>query len=240
MSDPEGFISRWSRRKRAVSDAETPAEIPDEQAADAQSDSGAGNADALPVSGATKEKEQDEPRFDISTLPSIESITAGTDIRAFLLPGVPPALTKAALRRAWVVDPKIRDFIEMAENQWDFTVTGGAPGFDLSPPTGDLRQLLAQVLPSSPEEKAEEKERPPANREVAALTQPESEAHRKVTDAIPEASSSTRPEEPRPTSDVSMSNSEDPTHDDAASQKNSASRHDAHPPRRSHGRAMPR
>jgi hypothetical protein len=30
-------------------------------------------------------------------------------------------MTVAALRRAWVSDPVIRDFIGIAENQWDFT-----------------------------------------------------------------------------------------------------------------------
>ena len=37
------------------------------------------------------------------------SITAATDIRAFLAPGVPAELTRAALRRAWTADPAIRD-----------------------------------------------------------------------------------------------------------------------------------
>ena len=48
------------------------------------------------------------------------TITAETDIRAFLQKGVPAQLTRAALRRAWVADPNIRNFREIAENQWDF------------------------------------------------------------------------------------------------------------------------
>ena len=62
-------------------------------------------------------------------LPPIESITAATDIRAFLAPGVPEELTRAALRRVWVTDPTIRDFVGLAENQWDFTNPDGVPGF---------------------------------------------------------------------------------------------------------------
>ncbi len=52
-----------------------------------------------------------------------------SDIRAFLEKGVPVALTKAALRRAWTADPAIRDFMRIAENQWDFTDPTSIPGF---------------------------------------------------------------------------------------------------------------
>jgi Protein of unknown function (DUF3306) len=69
------------------------------------------------------------PDFDLSTLPSLESITAATDIRPFLAPGVPQALRSAALRRAWSADPAIRDFVGLAENAWDFTAPGAIAGF---------------------------------------------------------------------------------------------------------------
>jgi len=62
-------------------------------------------------------------------LPPLQSITAGTDIRSFLDSNVPPELTKAALRRAWATDPAIRDFIGIAENQWDFNDPTAMPGF---------------------------------------------------------------------------------------------------------------
>jgi len=52
-------------------------------------------------------------------LPSVDTITVDTDIRAFLKSRVPAELTRAALRRAWSSDPAIRDFIGIAENQWD-------------------------------------------------------------------------------------------------------------------------
>jgi hypothetical protein len=55
-----------------------------------------------------------------TVLPPIESIGAESDIRCFLAPGVPAELTRAALRRAWVVDPAIRDFVGLSENSWDF------------------------------------------------------------------------------------------------------------------------
>jgi len=67
--------------------------------------------------------------LEASRLPPIESITADSDVTAFLEPGVPAELTRAALRRAWAIDPSIRDFIGIAENQWDFNDPNGIPGF---------------------------------------------------------------------------------------------------------------
>src|SRR6266478_4251411 len=65
-----------------------------------------------------------------SPAPSIAAvITADTDIHIFLQTGVPAKLTEAALRRAWMTDPAIRDFIGIAENQWDFTDPTTIPGF---------------------------------------------------------------------------------------------------------------
>jgi len=69
------------------------------------------------------------PAFDPASLPPLHSITAGTDIRSFLGSNVPLDLTKAALRRAWVTDPAIRDFIGIAESQWDFNDPTAMPGF---------------------------------------------------------------------------------------------------------------
>ena len=51
-----------------------------------------------------------------ANLPPIEAIGPDSDIRPFLDPGVPLLLTQAALRRAWVTDPAIRDFIGPSEN----------------------------------------------------------------------------------------------------------------------------
>ena len=47
--------------------------------------------------------------FDAASLPAIDSIGAGSDIRAFLEVGVPADLTRAALRRVWLTDPAIRE-----------------------------------------------------------------------------------------------------------------------------------
>jgi hypothetical protein len=98
------------------------------------------------------EKDSDGPRLDLALLPPIESITAHTDIRAFLAPGVPRELAAAALRRAWSVDPAIRDFVGLAEYAWDFNTPGSMPGFGPLEMTNDLRQVVARVLGDSPAE----------------------------------------------------------------------------------------
>ena len=84
--------------------------------------------------------------FDLTKLPPIESITAESDIRAFLAPGVPLELTRAALRRAWAADPKIRDFIGLSENAWDFNAPGAIHGFGPLEMTDELRDRIAQMV----------------------------------------------------------------------------------------------
>ena len=108
-------------------------------------------------------------------MPSIDSIVAGTDIRAFLQKGVPAELTKAALRRAWTTDPAIRDFIEIAENQWDFTDPTSIPGFGPLRASDDVRQLVSQAmgkLPESPPPAALTEEGPEENRNRPSATAP--------------------------------------------------------------------
>jgi hypothetical protein len=63
-----------------------------------------------------------------------------------LTSGVPAELTRAALRQAWANDPAIRDFIGIAENQWDFNDPNAIPGFGPLSGTDDMPALLAQAL----------------------------------------------------------------------------------------------
>jgi hypothetical protein len=86
------------------------------------------------------------PAVDVASLPPVESITAESDIRAFLAPGIPPELTRAALRRAWVADPKIREFIGLSENSWDFNAAGAIPGFGPLEMTDELRRRITQFV----------------------------------------------------------------------------------------------
>jgi hypothetical protein len=147
MSEPEDFLSRWSRRKREVAE-EAAAESAKPDLENAANNPAGENA-AKPQTAESEAAEAAEPVFDISKLPSIDEITAETDIRPFLSAGVPAHLTQAALRKLWVTDPKIRDFIEIAENQWDFNA-GNIPGFDYSLPE-NAKELVAQIFSKAAE-----------------------------------------------------------------------------------------
>jgi hypothetical protein len=146
----EGFLARWARRKRQAAEQKR-APQPTEQATgehvpEAQAESGRSHPGTAEAARPALPGDADAAPFDVSKLPSLESITADTDIAAFLGPGVPAELTRAALRRAWVADPKIRDFVGIAENQWDFTVPGGAPGFGPLESTEEIRRLAARIV----------------------------------------------------------------------------------------------
>ncbi|HET6943374.1 MAG TPA: DUF3306 domain-containing protein [Sphingomicrobium sp.] len=145
MTEPGNFILRWARLKResdiehkidtsqngsAIEPKEAVLVRPEATVAQPQ-------IDAAPV----------EP-FDPSGLPSIEAITANTDVRGFLQSRVPAELTRAALRQAWTSDPAIRDFIGIAENQWDFNDPNAIPGFGPLGVTGNEPAILTQVLAS--------------------------------------------------------------------------------------------
>jgi len=138
MSDDEGILARWSQRKRGAT------AIPHD--AKKREGAGTGNAPEAPTttSPASPPLEIGLP-FDPTSLPPIESIGAGSDIRAFLAAGVPMELTRAALRRAWSTDPAIRDFIGLSENSWDFNAPGGVPGFG-SLTAEEARGLLTRAL----------------------------------------------------------------------------------------------
>lgn len=135
MSDDEGFLARWSRRKRKAAQAASAQPRPESAAPDPAAD--ASTADIPPGEA--------QPLFDPASLPPIESIGAGSDIQPFLAAGVPADLTRAALRRAWAADPAIRDFIGLSENSWDFNAPGGVPGFG-TVQAEEVRRLLAQAM----------------------------------------------------------------------------------------------
>lgn len=140
MSDQEKFLTRWSRRKLEPVDAKVPAEPP--QAADAPP----AGEDAAKPAGAAQGETVPLPEFDLSKLPSLDSIGAESDIRAFLQAGVPSALRHAALRRAWSADPAIRDYIGPNENFWEGVGMDNVPGFGALDPSVDVKKLVAQVF----------------------------------------------------------------------------------------------
>ena len=129
MSEGETFLARWSRLKREQ-----------QAAAPSPADSGSPPDISETASVATPSA------VDRADLPAIESLGAGSDVSPFLSAGVAPELTQAALRNAWRADPAVRDFVEIADNQWDFNEAEAMPGFGALGATDQARTLVTQAL----------------------------------------------------------------------------------------------
>ncbi len=139
MTEPENFLKRWSKRKLAERDRSK-----DEHAANQHPpvEHDASAAEPPQIDGMVKASDE---TFGLADLPAIDSITANTDVTAFLRPGVPPDLTRAALRRAWTSDPAIRDFVGLVENGWDFNNPSAMAGFGAIT-ADEVAQLTSKII----------------------------------------------------------------------------------------------
>ena len=272
MSEPDNFLSRWSRRKReaeressdaaqrdsAVRSDRQPSHVQPSHE-QAQSVRRRESADPVPgnqpvetaaldsrvrgkdlaSTGSDSGDAAQKSEFDLSTLPPIESITSATDIRAFLQKGVPAELSRAALRRAWSADPAIRDFIGIAENQYDFATGSDIPGFgSLDMSADEVRKLVAEVFGEVPAASPEA----PAAIEKAPQTGPSQQASDSgpspQQDDVAAANQVQNVSGERPPADTESIVQRDKVY--TAAQQNSADpEYDPPPPRRSHGRAIP-
>jgi hypothetical protein len=144
--EPEGFLGRWSRRKRTAAlthpeaEPETPPEI-DPKAPEVEPE-----PEEVPEAAPPTLSEE-----ELAALPRIEDLVQGSDIRPFLRPGVPRALKNAALRRIWMLTPVIRDHQDPAvDYAWDWNTPGGVPGDGVAPSPERTAKMLKSLL--SPQE----------------------------------------------------------------------------------------
>jgi hypothetical protein len=141
------FLSRWSRLKKEARQAER--HPPADDAAQSRADP---LLEAPPPDEAVEAALTSE---EIAELPKIEEITAASDISAFLRRGVPDALRNAALRKAWTLDPAIRDFVgEARDYDYDWNTPGGVPGAGALAPEDDVAAMVRQVFGDSVPEDA--------------------------------------------------------------------------------------
>jgi hypothetical protein len=231
MSDPEGFLTRWSRRKREA--AEEPATVGEEAAAPSVEDAAAA---PLPIP-PPRAGEAREEAFDPASLPPIDSIGADTDLRPFFAPGVPAQLLHAALRRAWTSDPMIRDFVGLSENAWDFNA-GAIPGFGPLDATGEIGRVVANSF----DDAGRVLERP-AEPPASSTAQPP--ASTRLSDSADKARQKTGQDEPAATKDETekieavADTSLRPEVDIAVQHKADAPQYTPLPIRRAHGGALP-
>jgi hypothetical protein len=215
VTEASNVLRRWARRKQQAKTA------PRSEATSTGIESAA--------SQTSSNAEKNEP-FDPASLPSVDAIDAGTDIIAFLQSGVPAELTRAALRRAWTSDPAIRDFIGIAENQWDFNDPNGIPGFGPLGTTEDPIARLSQVsrsLRKMPDLLA--KERSPLARNANVVQSEEPAADQRAREGTGELHSSRVSSD-----DIRKVHVEAPNEDAAVGQ------YDASRGGRRHGSALPR
>jgi hypothetical protein len=181
VTDPADFLSRWSRRKRAsaatvrarsggrkscrsCAGIEIGRQVPMQSPASQERNR---NSRALPKS------KPEEPAFDISQLPPIESITAETDIRAFLdaracrprnAPGrAAPGLVRRSERSA--------TSSRSPRTKWISTRQREILGFDFSAPSGDIKRMAADIYGKLPASESEANAQPattPAHEAVPA------------------------------------------------------------------------
>jgi hypothetical protein len=128
--DDKSFLSRWSQRKQEAKQPDRDVPAPD------------ADAPAAPVA-----ESETEPEFDLSSLPKLEDLTSTTDITAFLRKGVPESLRNAALRKAWALDPAIRNYVNPAlDYAYDWNTPGGVPGSSEIGAGMDVARLVSQIM----------------------------------------------------------------------------------------------
>ena len=143
-AEKEGFLSRWSRRKRDAVEQPLAEAAPDAPLAEGTLPEAP--AEDQPPPARTACPIPEVPEIDPASLPPVESLTIESDFGQFLRPGVPTLLRNAALRRMWSLDPAIRDYIGPVDYQWDFNTPGGLPFGFSNELIGDVSKLLAQAI----------------------------------------------------------------------------------------------
>lgn len=122
------FLDRWAKRKQAVQHEQAIAQPLVE----------------TPPSNLPSENDESLP------LPSLDDILPGRDVSAFFQKHVPEALRAAALRKVWMTDPDIRDFIEMADYQLDYANPDSIPGWSSSIEGIDLKGMVEKIFNNAP------------------------------------------------------------------------------------------
>jgi hypothetical protein len=205
MSDEDDFLARWSRRKRAARSGEV------EPEAEAE-------AKAAERRAPEPEPAASEPA---EPLPSLDDLTAESDLAAFLREGVPAALRNAAMRKMWSLDPVVRDYVGPSEYAWDFNRPGSMAGFGAlgtRPSIAGLLSTARRVLPDASSRPAQEPEAPP----------------RQAADDAPEQDAGAPPDPGRP-AEPEAGAAPAETERQAAPEASPRT-----PPRPRHGRALPR
>jgi hypothetical protein len=132
----EGFLSRWSRRKREGEPEEQPAPLPAAPATE---------------SAAPAATEAPEPEVEMVEPPSLDLIDKDFDLASWLKQNVPEAWKLAAMRRAWENDPAIANFENPARDYaLDWNTPGGAPGYGPLTESDNVAEMVRGIFGEQP------------------------------------------------------------------------------------------
>jgi hypothetical protein len=133
----EGFLSRWSRRKRgAEPDGDKGVEtLPAEQ-----------TAAEVPA-----EADAAQPEPELVEPPSLDLIDKDFDLASWLKQNVPETWKLAAMRRAWENDPAIANYENPARDYaLDWNTPGGAPGYGPLTESDDVAEMVRGIFGETP------------------------------------------------------------------------------------------
>ncbi len=114
----QGFLSRWSQRKREINEGGEGEAKPVDDAAQAELRTGATEAPAeeqVPV-----ETEEERANREAAEAIEIESLTYESDFSVFLKTGVPELLRKQAMRKLWSSSPVLANLDGLNDYDEDF------------------------------------------------------------------------------------------------------------------------
>ncbi len=131
--DEDGFLERWSRRKRSEASPGAPetetAEVAQPAAKPARPSGGRSGppaARARPAAVGLPQSEEAPDSGDpevIAKLPDLDTLKEDSDFTAFLQDGVPDALRRQALRKLWRSNPVLANLDGLNDYDEDYTVS---------------------------------------------------------------------------------------------------------------------
>lgn len=110
VASDDGFVSRWSRRKRQAKVADPQ----DRDEAPLQEPAAKGEPESAPESAVVDESAAAE-------LPDPDTLTADSDFTVYMKDGVPEALRRRALRRLWRSNPLLANVDGLNDYDLDYT-----------------------------------------------------------------------------------------------------------------------
>ncbi|WP_054142987.1 DUF3306 domain-containing protein [Bosea sp. AAP35] len=144
--EDEGFLGRWSRRKREVAEADA---RPEPLAPLAERPAEA------PVPAVAPDVQPEPPEeLELVEPPSLDLIDKDFQLAPWLKQNVPEAWKLAAMRRAWENDPAIAGFENPARDYaLDWNTPGGAPGYGPLTESDDVAEMVRGIFGEPPPEK---------------------------------------------------------------------------------------